>query len=209
MSAPHSPARQRRDALRGAGSGTTHPDGGALRILVIDGDDAVARRSQSVLEAAGFEVATADLPDIGIVRRVAPDAIVLSLFFRGQASGLDFLERHMADPVAAATPIIVHGPCEGLDAGQMRRLRAAACPAAPNALLDQIAACLRPSSPNAPECANSQPAAPANREPETADRTIPARAGVESARQADERVDAWEWEGGALDTRRKRRRSAG
>lgn len=226
MSAPHSPARQRRDASRGGGA--TKQDGTAFRILVIESDDAVARRSAAALEAAGFEVAVADLPDIGIVRRVAPDAIVLSLVFRGQASGLAFLERHVADPAAAATPVIVHGSGERLDADQMGRLRAVACPARPNALLEQVAACLRSSSRNAGAPENPQPAASSSRQPEPAawagigsppgvrgrrgpaplaaprvrrlagPRPVHAPLGAERTHQAD-RLDVWEWEGGALE----------
>lgn len=101
-------------------------------VLVVDGDDAERTRSSDLLEAAGYRVSTADLPDIGLVRRIQPDALVLGLMYRGQATGLDFLERHAADPVTAAVPVIVHATAADLTAEQWRRLTALACPVEPN-----------------------------------------------------------------------------
>jgi CheY-like chemotaxis protein len=100
-------------------------------ILVVDGDDAILRQSQSLLEQAGYAVTLADLPDIGLVRRVEPDAVVLGLMFRGQAAGIEFLERHAADPATAAIPVVVHAAAAELSAAQWRRLTALAPPIVP------------------------------------------------------------------------------
>jgi len=97
-------------------------------ILVIDGDDAVLERTRAVLEDAGCEVTLADMPDIGLVRRVRPDAIVLGLIFRGQATGLDFLARHVADPATAAVPVLVQAAPPDVDPVQWSRLVALARP---------------------------------------------------------------------------------
>ena len=102
-----------------------------LHILVVDGDDAELDRSRALLEEAGYVVSTVDLPDIGLVRRVEPDAVVLGLMFRGQASGLDFLERHAADPVTSPVPVVVHASQDELSAEQWTRLVALAHPVVP------------------------------------------------------------------------------
>lgn len=120
-------------------------------VLVVDGDDNILDRSRAQLEEAGFRVSTVDLPDIGLVRRIAPDAILLGLHFRGQAAGLEFLERHASDPSTAGVPVIVHTEARHLSEDQRTRLLALARPllspsAQPRPLLDQVAACLRPSS---------------------------------------------------------------
>lgn len=107
------------------------PPEAPLHILVVDGDDAELVRSRALLEQAGYDVSTVDLPDIGLVRRVEPDAVVLGLMFRGQASGLDFLERHAADPVTAPIPVVVHASEDELSAEQWRRLVALAHPVVP------------------------------------------------------------------------------
>jgi CheY-like chemotaxis protein len=99
---------------------------------VVDGDEAQLLRSQELLAAAGYQVSTADLPDIGLVRRIQPDALVLGLMYRGQASGLEFLERHAADPITARVPVIVHAAAEDLTADQWRRLTEVACPVEPS-----------------------------------------------------------------------------
>lgn len=88
-------------------------------------------RSRALLERAGYEVSTADLPDIGLVRRVQPDALVLGLLYRGQAIGLDFLERHAADPVTAPIPVIVHASEEELSIEEWERLIALVHPVIP------------------------------------------------------------------------------
>ena len=129
------------------GVGTAAPADRAPHVLVLDGDDGVLDRTRAVLEDAGYRVSTADLPDIGLVRRVAPDAILLGLLFRGQATGLAFLERHAADPSTAGVPVVVRAAAEHLDNGQRRRLVSLARPVLspacqPHALLDQLAASL-------------------------------------------------------------------
>lgn len=91
-------------------------------VLVVDGDDAALDRSRGLLEEAGYTVSTVDIPDIGMVRRIRPDAVVLGLMFRGQATGLDFLERHAADPVTAPIPVVVHAAESDLGPEQRRRL---------------------------------------------------------------------------------------
>jgi CheY-like chemotaxis protein len=95
-------------------------------ILVVDGDDEESNRTRAALESAGYRVTTADLPDIGLVRRIEPDAVVVGLMFRGQAIGLDFLEQHAADPVTAPVPVVVHAAAANLDTEQWRRLTALA-----------------------------------------------------------------------------------
>lgn len=96
----------------------THPP----HLLVVNGDDELLDRSRIALEEAGYRVSTADLPDIGLVRRVQPDAIVLGLLYRGRATGLDFLDRHTADPTTAIVPVIVYATQAEVDDGQWRHL---------------------------------------------------------------------------------------
>ena len=103
---------------------TTFP--AEAHVLVIDGDEEVLERTRDVLEGAGYRVSVADLPDIGIVRRVAPDAIVLGLFFRGRPMGLEFLELHAADPTTARVPVLVRARATDVDDGHWRRLVALA-----------------------------------------------------------------------------------
>jgi CheY-like chemotaxis protein len=93
-------------------------------VLVVDGDDAEGVRSGEMLEQAGYDVTIADLPDIGLVRRVEPDAVVLGLMYRGQASGLDFLERHAADSVTAPIPVVIRASVAELSDAQRDRLAA-------------------------------------------------------------------------------------
>lgn len=100
----------------------------AAHILVLDGDDGFLERTCASLEAAGYRVSSADLPDIGLVRRVEPDAIVVGLFFRGQPAGLEFLEHHAADPATAAVPVVVHAAAADMDSDQWRRLTTLAHP---------------------------------------------------------------------------------
>ena len=89
------------------GSAPIAPASRAPHVLVVDGDDDLTDATRIQLEAAGYEVSTADMPDIGIVRRIEPDVIVLGIFYRGRASGLDFLEHHGSDPRTAGVPVIV------------------------------------------------------------------------------------------------------
>jgi CheY-like chemotaxis protein len=91
-------------------------------VLVIDGDEDVLERTRDVLEGEGYRVSVADLPDIGLVRRVAPDAIVLGLLFRGRPMGLEFLELHAADPTTARVPVLVRAAAADVDDIQWRRL---------------------------------------------------------------------------------------
>jgi CheY-like chemotaxis protein len=111
-------------------------------ILVVHGDDAELDRERAMLEAAGYDVTTVDLPDIGLIRRVEPDAVVLGLMFRGQASGLAFLERHAADPVTSPIPVVVHADQDELSAEQRSRLAAVAGTVVPagheSELLDEL-----------------------------------------------------------------------
>lgn len=96
------------------------PEG--AHVLVIDGDEDVLERTRDVLEGEGYRVSVADLPDIGLVRRVAPDAIVLGLLFRGRPMGLEFLELHAADPTTARVPVLVRAVTADVDDIQWRRL---------------------------------------------------------------------------------------
>lgn len=104
-----------------------------LHILVVDESDQELERSRTLLEQAGYQVTTVDLPDIGLVRRVEPDAIVLGLIYRGQASGLEFLERHASDPITAPVPVVVHASEDDLSPEQWARLLALAHPIVPMA----------------------------------------------------------------------------
>lgn len=127
------------------GSAEIPSAGRALRILVVDGDDQRTDGTRTQLEAAGYEVSTADMPDIGIVRRIEPDVIVLGIFYRGRSSGLDFLEHHASDPHTVRVPVIVSVADEALDSGQRSRLAALNWPvvapdAAANDLLHHICA---------------------------------------------------------------------
>ncbi len=121
------------------------PSDRVLHVLVVDGDDTLTEETRTQLEAAGYDVSTADMPDIGIVRRIEPDVIVLGIFYRGRASGLDFLEHHASDPRTALVPVIVRVADDELDGGQRSRLAALKWPVlAPGAekidLLDQVEA---------------------------------------------------------------------
>ena len=129
----------------GSGSVQIAPTGRAPHVLVVDGDDDLTEETHTQLEAAGYEVSTADMPDIGIVRRIEPDVIVLGIFYRGRASGLDFLEHHASDPRTASVPVIVRVADAELDSGQRSRLTALKWPVlapdvASTELLDQVGA---------------------------------------------------------------------
>jgi CheY-like chemotaxis protein len=100
----------------------TTPIAEPLHIVVVDESDHESDRSRTLLEAAGYRVSTVDLPDIGLVRREEPDAIVLGLIYRGQASGLAFLERHISDPITASVPVVVHASEDELSAEEWTRL---------------------------------------------------------------------------------------
>lgn len=120
----------------------------AAHVLVVDGNDNLTEETRTRLEAAGYEVSTADMPDIGIVRRIEPDVIVLGIFYRGRSSGLDFLEHHASDPRTARVPVIVRVADEALDSGQRSRLTALKWPvlapdAATTELLDRVGASCR------------------------------------------------------------------
>lgn len=113
-------------------------------VLVIDGDDTVSERSREVLEGAGYQVSTADLPDIGIVRRLMPDVVLLCLFYRGRSTGLDFLEHHVADLATRVVPIVVQLAGEELSAHDRQRLstiggHVVTALAEPTGLLAQVA----------------------------------------------------------------------
>ena len=95
-----------------------------LHILVIDGDDAAGNQSRATLEVAGYDVTVADMPDIGVIRRVEPDAVVLGLIYRGEPTGLDFLERHVTDPMTARIPVVVYASVAELNEAQRARLSA-------------------------------------------------------------------------------------
>lgn len=135
----------------------------APHILVIDGDDELLERTQVVLETAGYRVTTADMPDIGIVRRLEPNAIVAGLFYRGEPTGIDFLEHHAADPATAAVPVVVHASASELTSAQWNRLVALAHPVLDRtggpetgavALIEQVRAVLATATPFArPETA--------------------------------------------------------
>jgi CheY-like chemotaxis protein len=93
-------------------------------VLVIDSDDAILAESRDRLEAAGYRVTTADLPDIGILRRFTPDAVVVGIFYRGDPGGIGFLEHNATDPVLARVPAIVRAAATGLTAADQDRLSA-------------------------------------------------------------------------------------
>jgi CheY-like chemotaxis protein len=106
---------------------------------VVDGDDRLTEETRAQLEAAGYDVSTADMPDIGIVRRIEPDVIVLGVFYRGRSSGLDFLEHHASDPRTAVVPVIVRVANEALDGEQRSRLTALNWPVvAPDAVTGDL-----------------------------------------------------------------------
>lgn len=136
ISSPNgSPSRSERAPLA--------PSVRAPHVLVVDGDDDLTDDTRTQLEAAGYEVSTADMPDIGIVRRIEPDVILLGIFYRGRSSGLDFLEHHASDPRTASVPVIVRVADAELDSGQRSRLAALKWPvlapdATPIDLLDQV-----------------------------------------------------------------------
>lgn len=104
----------------------------APHILVVDGDDAELERVGAALQASGYVVSTADIPDIGLVRRVEPDAVVLGLVYRGQLSGLAFLERHVSDSATSSIPVIVHADTDRLTVEQWGRLAAIGCASVPS-----------------------------------------------------------------------------
>lgn len=122
--------------------------GRAPHVLVVDGNDRLTEETRIQLEAAGYEVSTADMPDIGIVRRIEPDVIVLGIFYRGRSSGLDFLEHHASDPRTAGVPVIVRVADEELNGEQRPRLTALNWPVlapdvSPIDLLDRVRASCR------------------------------------------------------------------
>ena len=93
-------------------------------VLVIEGDDAAGNLARAMLEAAGYAVTVADMPDIGVIRRVEPDAVVLGLIYRGEATGIEFLERHTSDPMTARIPVVVRAAIADLNDVQRERLSA-------------------------------------------------------------------------------------
>jgi CheY-like chemotaxis protein len=107
-----------------SGQPVSAPPRPVSHILVVDEDDAAGDRARDLLEHAGYDVTTADLPDIGLVRRVQPDVVVLGLMYRGQATGLDFVERHASDPMTASIPVVVHASVAELSDAQRMRLAA-------------------------------------------------------------------------------------
>src|SRR4051812_43821161 len=78
-------------------------------VLVINSDDRILTRTSELLESAGFQVSTADMPDIGILRRIEPDVMVVGIFFRDQPAGLTFLEHNLTDPMLAKFPVVIQG----------------------------------------------------------------------------------------------------
>jgi CheY-like chemotaxis protein len=95
----------------------------APHVLVIDGDDSVLARTCDLLETAGYRVSTADLPDIGIVRRIEPDVMIVGMSYRGRPAGLAFLEHNATDPVLAKVPAVAQVDMAGLSAADRERLR--------------------------------------------------------------------------------------
>jgi CheY-like chemotaxis protein len=93
-------------------------------VLVIDGNDAAGNYSRAMLEMAGYAVTVADMPDIGVIRRVEPDVVVLGLMYRGEPTGIEFLARHAADPMTARIPVVVHAAIAELNQVQRERLSA-------------------------------------------------------------------------------------
>jgi hypothetical protein len=112
------------------------------RVLVIEYDDLAREHMCQVLEEAGFQVSSAELPDIGIIRRTRAEAIVVGLFYRGDPGGLSFLEQTASDQVLNAVPVVIVGRSEQLSAGDQRRLSALRHPVIEpgddSALLDRV-----------------------------------------------------------------------
>jgi CheY-like chemotaxis protein len=93
-------------------------------VLVIDGNDATGNHSRALLEVAGYAVTVTDMPDIGVIRRVEPDVVVFGLMYRGEPIGIEFLERHAADPMTAQIPVVIHAAIADLTHVQRDRLSA-------------------------------------------------------------------------------------
>jgi CheY-like chemotaxis protein len=91
-------------------------------VLVIDSDDRILTRTSELLESAGYLVSTADMPDIGILRRVEPDVMVVGIFFREQPAGLNFLEHNLTDSMLAKVPVVIQGDLASLNANDRDRL---------------------------------------------------------------------------------------
>ena len=91
-------------------------------VLVIDSDDHILTRTSELLESAGYQVSTADMPDIGILRRIEPDVMVVGIFFRDQPAGLDFLEHNLTDSMLAKVPVVIQGDLAALNAIDRDRL---------------------------------------------------------------------------------------
>jgi len=117
--------------------------GGQIRVLIVDEDETFVEECRSALELADYEVATADLPDIGIVRRMLPDIMVVAVAFRGESLGLDFLEHHMSDARTASVPVILRESAAPSTIDQESRARALGALVIPHtielpALVEQI-----------------------------------------------------------------------
>jgi PAS domain S-box-containing protein len=115
-------------------------------VLVVEDDPDTARLVRRRLEAAGHRVlvAATGADALALAEAERPALILLDLVLP-DLDGLDVLEHLKADPALAAIPVLVHSATD--DDGAGRRLGAVghlAKPVAEAALLDQVAALVRP-----------------------------------------------------------------
>ncbi len=90
-------------------------------VLVVDDDQALLDLYRDVLGDEGYRItATPVAPDdLGAVRELAPDAILLDLRLGGGPGGPSLLERLSTDPAMAAIPVVL---CTG-DVREVEALR--------------------------------------------------------------------------------------
>ena len=118
------------------------------RILVVDNDPVNLDLAVSLLEASGYEVATAQDPEGGMdLARSSKPALIVSDVCMGRASGYEFLQRLKGDPALREIPFVFltstaassRERAHGLELGARRYLIR---PIEPERLLAEIAACL-------------------------------------------------------------------
>ena len=91
----------------------------AHRVLVVDDEETIRELLADVLEAGGYEVATASdgLEALVEARRTHPDVILLDLLMP-RMSGWDVLAEIEKDPLLAHVPVIISSvDTDGMDVG--------------------------------------------------------------------------------------------
>jgi len=79
------------------------------RVLVVDDDPDFCEITRTVLEGAGYQVATASSGDLALarMRQEAPDLVILDVMMSSVLDGLDLSDRMQADAHLKKIPIIM------------------------------------------------------------------------------------------------------